>query len=291
MAEIDFSVIIPHKNSIGTLSRLLFSIPGSERIEIIVVDNSEVPISKEDIRADRSFKLFFSEPSRFAGGARNVGLTNSLGKWILFADADDYFVPGAFDCLSKYVNSNCDIVYFGSRSFYEEDGSTSLRSAQYNEAIAKYQEGAEKDKNKLAVEFKVPWAKMIRRDFIERYSLRFDEVKTSNDAFFSVASGYYARKIEVDPSVVYAVSDHAGSLTKLKDYESIRSRYRVTMQINRFLREKGLNHYQQSVAIYLYTAMKHYPSKIPIMILEAVKSGQSIFVGARNWCKTYNKIK
>ena len=38
--HIDISVIIPHRNSIKTLDRLFDSIPVSDRIEIILVDNS-----------------------------------------------------------------------------------------------------------------------------------------------------------------------------------------------------------------------------------------------------------
>ena len=44
---IDFSVIIPHRNSKETLPRLFETIPASPNIEIIVVDNSDVPLKKE----------------------------------------------------------------------------------------------------------------------------------------------------------------------------------------------------------------------------------------------------
>ena len=53
MEQIEISVIIPHKDSLDCLPRLLNSIQLSETIEIIVVDNSPIPISRDDIKTDR----------------------------------------------------------------------------------------------------------------------------------------------------------------------------------------------------------------------------------------------
>ena len=91
----DFSIIIPHRDSVQYLPKLFSSIPDSDGIEIIIVDNSPEPISKDSIGVDREFQLLYSSPSRGAGGARNVGVENAHGKWLLFLDADDYFAEGA----------------------------------------------------------------------------------------------------------------------------------------------------------------------------------------------------
>ena len=97
------SVIIPQKNSLDTLGRLLGSIPVDDRIEIIIVDNSEVPITKSLINNHRDYQLLHSDPSRFAGGARNVGLAAAKGQWLVFSDADDFFAPNAFDYFFIYI--------------------------------------------------------------------------------------------------------------------------------------------------------------------------------------------
>ena len=81
MEQIEISVIIPHKDSLDCLPRLLNSIQLSETIEIIVVDNSPIPISRDDIKTDRKYKLLYSDPKRYAGGARNVGLEEATGKF------------------------------------------------------------------------------------------------------------------------------------------------------------------------------------------------------------------
>ena len=65
---IDFSVIIPQRNSLETLPRLFNSIPQRDNVEIILVDNTPTPITKADILIDRDYKLCWSHPDRCAGG-------------------------------------------------------------------------------------------------------------------------------------------------------------------------------------------------------------------------------
>ena len=52
--NIDISIIIPQKNSLCTIPRLFASIPDTNRVEIILVDNSDVPVKKEDIKVSRA---------------------------------------------------------------------------------------------------------------------------------------------------------------------------------------------------------------------------------------------
>lgn len=82
-----FSVIIPHRNSLQTLAKAINSVPESNAIDVIVVDNSAKPIKEKDIANDvhRRFKLCYSNPLKGAGHARNVGIQHAHGDYLIFA--------------------------------------------------------------------------------------------------------------------------------------------------------------------------------------------------------------
>ena len=99
MEELNLTIIIPHKNSTKTLIRLLDTIPSKKDVEIIVVDNGSNSESIETLKRKiyhENIKVFYKDSDGWAGKARNVGLEQALGKWILFADADDYFTEDMY---------------------------------------------------------------------------------------------------------------------------------------------------------------------------------------------------
>ena len=113
---INYSIIIPHKNIPDLLQICLDSIPVRDDIEIIVVDDNRDDdiVSKSDLPGlERSdCKVIFTKEGKGAGYARNVGLDNANGKWVLFADADDYFVDDFIAKIDQYKDSDFDIVFF-----------------------------------------------------------------------------------------------------------------------------------------------------------------------------------
>src|SRR5690554_3964278 len=102
----DFTIIIPHRDSLHFLPKLFSTLPKSDKIQILLIDNSDVSIKKEDIETDTEFELLYSSPERGAGGARNEGIEHAKGKWFIFVDADDYFTNDAFGTFYDYFNSN-----------------------------------------------------------------------------------------------------------------------------------------------------------------------------------------
>ena len=111
-----YSIIIPHKEIPDLLMRCLRSIPVSEDIQVIVVDdNSADADTYLDTYPELSrpyLEFIRTKTGGGAGYARNVGLDHAKGKWILFADADDFFVEDMHDIISSYVDSEADVIYF-----------------------------------------------------------------------------------------------------------------------------------------------------------------------------------
>lgn len=102
---IKYTIIIPHHNIPELLKRCIDSIPNNPEIQIIVVDDNSKDgdnYLKKYSFLNRDNLLFIStKEGRGAGYARNIGLSKARGKWLLFADADDFFTNNFLGKQSK----------------------------------------------------------------------------------------------------------------------------------------------------------------------------------------------
>lgn len=236
-----FSVIIPHYNSVLLLKQLLDSIPIDESIQIIVVDDK----STEDITEVKDLTiarggLFIQNTTdrKNAGVCRNLGLTQVVGKWLVFADADDYFLDGAFDIMKQHADSEADLIYFIPTSVDLETGEVSTRHLWLEMIVRRYlSEPVEENELVLRYRYKGPYSKMIRRKMVQEMGILFDEVIAANDVMFSAKCGYYAQKIEAFDDIVYCLTKSEGTLTTKHDESAYRSRIVVHRNYYKFLDE------------------------------------------------------
>lgn len=121
-----FSVIIPTKNEDRYIKNALDSISSQNfsNIEVIIIDdNSDLnDISKYRVNSwknqNPNIKTKFFQTTAEEGGpggARNIGLDNATGKYILFLDADDVLNENALLSINKVIdeNPNTDIFTLG----------------------------------------------------------------------------------------------------------------------------------------------------------------------------------
>lgn len=294
MRQIKYSVIIPHKNSPDLLLRCLQSIPQREDIQIIVVDDNSdakrVDFEHFPGKGISGIDIYLTKEGRGAGYARNVGLKHARGEWLIFADADDYFAEGAFRIFDAQFENKADVIYFKSASVYSDTKAPADRADSYNALIDSYLND-HKNENHLRIGFEVPWAKMIRRQFVEQKGIGFDEVPACNDVIFSMLSGYFARTIDVVPNSVYIVTVSKGSITKRKNHTVFLSRFKVSLRKNKFLKAHGLGRYQKSIMRNLLGIVKRKPSYIFYSCWLLMKYRQNPFIGIGNWGKTLKNMR
>ena len=240
--EITYSIIIPHKNSPDLLRRCLDSIPHREDIQIIVVDDnsdsSKVDFAHFPGMNESNTEVYFTKEGRGAGYARNVGLKYAKGKWLLFADADDYFAEGYLSCLDDYKDSSYDIVYFATTSIYPETGEIAMRHEWNQNCI---EEALSHDNyNLLKYKNTSPVAKIVRNSLVQQRNIRFDEVVAANDAMFSIKAAYYANSVIADRRVVYVITVQKGSLEYTISKKILLCRIGVDYAMNRFFKGNGI---------------------------------------------------
>ena len=293
MGQYKYSVIIPHftrGGNVKDLQRLVASIPEDDDVQVIVVDNSLRPISNELFKERSNVAIFYSPNDRYAGGARNVGMEKAKGKWLIFADADDYFSEDAFTIFDDYYESQADVIYFSADGIYPETGERSNSADLYTNLVKDFLNDKSKE-NEIRISFHVPWAKMVKREFVIDGGYKYDEVIANNDDYFAMLIGYYAKEIAaVDKCVYYYTVTH-GSLTKRRSFNVLYARLKVILRKNKFLREHKLSSYQGSVMFLLSEILKL--GVIPFFKASGliIKYRQNPFVGSSNWVKTMSKSR
>ena len=216
-----YSFIIPHKNTPKLLQRCVDSIPIRNDIQIVVVDdNSDVDKKPKINRCDVDIVLLDAEHSRGAGHARNVGMERAQGKWLLFADADDFYRKGFVNFLDEYAESLNDVIYFNANSVHSKTLEPLKRTQSWQTLVKNY-DGSEESTDAIKYKFHAPWNKMINADVISRNRIQFEEVLQGNDAMFSYMVGYFAKNIKVIPHNLYTYTYTENSITTRKKNKSM----------------------------------------------------------------------
>lgn len=241
---IKYSYIIPHKDSIKLLLRCINSIEDKENSQIIVIDDNSK--NQDEIIAAigtfSSVELILSKHNIGAGAARNLGLKKAIGKWILFADADDFFNEGYIHAVDKYYNSHNDIIIFDTNSRISDSLQiTENRFPEWSVIIKR------RDFERSKWVIPVVWGKLYLRRFIDENSICFDEVFASNDVMFCYKANLLAKSYLIDDYVLYCSTKNSNSLCYNINEKNILCRVQVLKRTNALLRSIGMNKYQYNI--------------------------------------------
>lgn len=119
MESLKFSIIIPAYNCEDLVSKCLDSILNQtyKNFEIIVIDDCSTDNTLNILKTYNNYiKIFSTAKNSRQGVARNIGLDNCSGDYILFVDSDDYLsTPDVLYKIYNLITKNGipDIVYLG----------------------------------------------------------------------------------------------------------------------------------------------------------------------------------
>lgn len=116
------SVIVPAHNAEATIRRCISSILSQQvpNIEVICIDDASTDgtaaLLKEMADVDGRLHVIRYAENKFAGQARKDGVAVARGRFILFCDADDQFLPGSLvHVLDEMERNPVDILHFGTQ--------------------------------------------------------------------------------------------------------------------------------------------------------------------------------
>ena len=168
MAEKAVSMIIPVYNVRDYLRKCLDSVAAQtyKALEVIVVNDGSPDDSLEIIlECTAKYPHFscYTIENRGQGGARNYGMEQATGDYIMFLDSDDYIAPNCVEALVSAAESTGSDMVVANCYDVREDGSIlDAYKNVYKSAVTNLAQEPEILFNRVA-----PWGKLYKRELLE----------------------------------------------------------------------------------------------------------------------------
>lgn len=219
------SYIVPIYNVEQYLERCIKSLLNQDlsnhEYEIILIDDSSTDSSGE-IAKKYSEKYenisLYHQNNAGPSVARNNGMDHIQGKYTIFVDADDFWLPNKLKSIIDFTEENdLDICYFG---FNKNNTSGYIKECFQPFKSFQLFTGEEILLQGLHVE--VIWDKVYSTDFVSRY--RFYPGIIHEDVDFNFKILPFANRIMFVHTIVYNYTWNINSITRIKDRQkSIKS--------------------------------------------------------------------
>ena len=201
------TIIMPAYNCENTILETINSVLRQtyQEFELIIVNDGSTDKTREICEAikDKRIRLI-NKQNEGPSSARNTGLCEAKGKYIMFIDSDDLYCDNTLETMMKLMNKkNYDIITGNYVSFNEKNikqkKDVKPISFENKEDNFKYIDYLQKKGL-----FNTNWNKMYIRKIITENKIRFDETKTiGEDAKFNFEYMRYVKTSSVINDVIY----------------------------------------------------------------------------------------
>ncbi len=207
MENIKFSIIIPAYNAENFIDKCLGSILSQnyKNYEIIVVDDCSKDSTLKVLKKYKNVRIFSTKTNSRQGAARNIGIKNATGDYILFIDADDSILEiSAFEKIANKLNNDMfpDILYLG----MEISGINNLELHPNEENVKKdYRLGKTPYINSVSI--------CLKREFILENNIFFPEKIRYEDVYFNFLAIEKSKTYSYLDILYYKYNNHNSSTT------------------------------------------------------------------------------
>jgi len=265
---IKVSVIIPVYNAERFLRGCLNSVikQSLREIEIICVDDASTDGSPTILsvyaKLDKRVKVLTQESTSYAGVARNRGMAEALGEYLVFWDADDFFEPDALERMYLQCKKDAADVCVCSGRIYDMI-THQLVSSKYYLNLSQLPPALpfaaqEHPDNAFLLTNPAPWNKMFRKEFVENEGISFQGLRSSNDVAFVYTAIAMAQRITaVDRILINYRSKTTDSLQET-NAKSPFCFYEALLQLRERLTQRNVFHIFERVYLELALGMCLY---------------------------------
>ena len=220
-----FSIIVPIYNTPAEYLRTCIKSCISQKcddVEIILVDDGSEKYCGEicnEFAAGNPTIRYLHQDNKGVSVARNSGLRNAMGEYIVFLDSDDWIPDGFLANISSKIaeQGRPDVLLYGYGSEYRNRSLYRLLS--YKKSLK-----LEKDNLIFALigeyngflpyDVSNIWAKLIKRSVIEKNDITFPTgIIKGEDAIFMLHLYYYSERISFVPAMGYYYRKNDRSVT------------------------------------------------------------------------------
>ncbi len=187
MSQPAVSIIVTTYNIADYIDQCLHSLVKQtiKDIQIIIVDDGStdgtLDVIKQYSEADNRITVIALEDNTPGGTGTpaNIGIDKATGKYIGFADGDDWYELDMFELLFKKAEQTKSDFVFCNYKEYETQTEVYKDPAdthwwQHIKSMPNVL-GSEADKKMLLRIIAVPWRKLYKHEFIKKYNIRYPE--------------------------------------------------------------------------------------------------------------------
>ena len=255
----ELSIIIPTYNVELYINECLDSILYQENselsYEIIIIDDGSTDatlnILNQYRRKHSEIITIISCEHQGISVARNIGLDIALGKYIYYVDSDDYISSNSFQLFQRIIKGrqSFDVCFFSFKNICNEPDLIN----KYSNMLSKKKRlnqidipinGKEMFKQMWdTCEYYPPvWLQLARRDFLEKYRIRFRSDIIFEDQLYSYYVLFYSEAVLcINEDIYYKRIRNDSICTKEKDYNYLYSYLNIYIELTDFLLDKEVS--------------------------------------------------
>ncbi len=233
------TVIVPVYNVENYLEEAINSVISQtyKNLEILIIDDGSTDNSSQicDKYAKKDIRIkVFHQTNKGLSGARNTGLKNATGKYIMFLDSDDKFEPQACETMYKFIERTKADYAIGNYINIDEDGSKWENPIFKKDTYKEFTLSIKDYEKSFYIMNSAVWNKIFRKSFLDSLNITFVERLPAEDAIFTTTCFIKSKKVCYIPEIIYQYrqrySNSISNSCSKKYFDGINKAYNIIYQ-------------------------------------------------------------